>query len=46
MAVKIELIVPKKLLDRLEETERKTGLTKTDLIIMALTKVLEEVGGK
>ncbi|MEM2832709.1 MAG: hypothetical protein QXT16_08700 [Candidatus Caldarchaeum sp.] len=43
MAAKIELIVPQKLLERLEQVEGKTGITKTDLIIRAIVKVLEEI---
>jgi len=39
---KIEVVVPKKIADKLEEVAKKNNVTKEDLIIRALVKVLEE----
>jgi len=47
MAVrKIEIIVPSRLFELLEQCERKSGVRKEDLLMRALIKVIEEFGVK
>lgn len=39
---KIEIVLPVTFLQKLEEIERKTGVTKEDLLMRAAVKVIEE----
>ena len=42
--VELKIIVPKKLYDKLEELEKKYSISKEDIVLRALVKVLEEMG--
>jgi len=41
-ARKLEIVVPSRIWDRLTRVEEKTGITKEDLLMRALVKVIEE----
>jgi len=46
MAVrKLEIVIPAQIWDRLDKVEKKTGITKEDLLMRALVKVIEEFEG-
>jgi hypothetical protein len=45
-AKKIEIVVPGRLFELLEQCERKSGARKEDLLMRALIKVIEEFGVK
>ena len=46
MAVRrLEIVIPSQIWDKLEKVERKTGITKEDLLMRALVKVIEEFEG-
>ena len=40
----MRLILPRKIVEKLERIERELGITKEDIIVRAIVKVLEEVG--
>ncbi len=42
--VEIRIVVPARLYDKLEEIEKKLGVTKEDIILRAITKIIEELG--
>lgn len=43
MAVRrLEIVIPSQIWDKLEKIERKTGITKEDLVMRGLVKVMEE----
>jgi len=44
-ARKLEIIIPSRIWDRLENVERKTGITKEDILMRAVIKVIEEFEG-
>jgi len=44
-ARKLEIVVPARIWDRLTKVEEETGITKEDLLMRALVKVIEEFGG-
>jgi len=44
-ARKLEIVVPSRIWERLERVEAKTGIRKTDLIMRAIIRVLEEFEG-
>jgi len=39
---KLEIVIPARIWDRLSEVEAKTGISKEDLLMRALVKVIEE----
>ena len=41
----IRIVVPRKVADRLREVESKLNVKREDLIVRALMKVIEEMGG-
>ena len=43
--VELKVLLPKKLHDKLEELEKKLGITKEDIVARAIVKVIEEFGG-
>jgi len=46
MAVrKLEIVVPSRVWDRLVKVEEETGISKEDLLMRALVKVIEEFEG-
>ncbi len=40
----IRLLVPRKIYDKLEEIEKRLGVSKEDIVLRAIMKVLEEMG--
>jgi len=44
-ARRLEIVVPARIWDRLKSVEDKTGISKEDLLMRALVKVIEEFGG-
>ncbi|RLC76723.1 MAG: hypothetical protein DRJ03_28085 [Chloroflexi bacterium] len=40
----IKLLVPKKIYDKLEELEKRLGVSKEDIVLRAIMKVIEEMG--
>jgi len=42
--VEIRILVPRKLYDKLEEIEKRLGVTKEDIVLRAIMKVIEEMG--
>jgi len=44
-ARKLEIVVPARIWDRLVKVEEKTGISKEDLLMRALVKVIEEFEG-
>jgi len=42
---KLEIVVPARIWDRLVKVEEKTGISKEDLLMRALVKVIEEFEG-
>jgi len=42
---RLEIVIPNQIWDKLEKVERKTGITKEDLLMRALVKVIEEFEG-
>ena len=43
--VEIKILVPKKIYDKLEELEKRKGVSKEDIILRALERIIEEAGG-
>jgi len=41
-ARKLEIVIPSRVWERLSEVEAKTGISKEDLLMRALVKVIEE----
>jgi len=39
---KLEIVVPAKLWERMEDIEQKRGIRKEDLLMMALVRLIEE----
>jgi len=37
-------LVPKKIYDKLEELEKRLGVSKEDIVLRAIMKVIEEMG--
>jgi len=44
-ARRLEIVVPSRIWDRLSEVEAETGISKEDLLMRALVKVIEEFKG-
>jgi len=44
-ARRFEIVVPSRVWDRLVKVEEETGISKEDLLMRALVKVIEEFGG-
>jgi hypothetical protein len=44
-ARKLEIIIPPKIWEQLENIERKKGIRKEDILMRAVVKVIEEFGG-
>lgn len=42
MAYKLEIVVPEKIWRKLDEIEKKKGVTKEDLLMRTIVKVIEE----
>jgi hypothetical protein len=43
-ARKLEIVVPAKIWEMLEKVEQKAGVTKEDILMRAVVKVIEEFG--
>lgn len=42
---KLEIIVPSRIWEKLDEIEKKKGITKEDILMRAVVKVIEEFEG-